>query len=87
VCTNTTLYNGTDPEEYHHLFQMLNEMGVEGMMVSPGFAYKEVAHHPIFMQRQEAQTFFRRIFEGVQAGHSLLQQPPLPRLPSGQAPL
>lgn len=65
VCTNTTLYSGTRPEEYHQLFPMLNAMGVEGMMVSPAFQYKEVAHQPIFMQRQDAQQFFRRIFEGL----------------------
>jgi len=64
VCTNTTLFSGNRPEEYHELFAMLNDFGVEGMMVSPGFQYKEVAHHDIFMQREEAQGFFRRIFEG-----------------------
>jgi len=65
VCTNTTLFSGTKPEEYHQLFPMLNDMGVEGMMVSPGFQYKEVAHHDLFMQRKEAQAFFRRIFAGA----------------------
>ncbi len=64
VCTNTTLYSGSQPEEYHELFAMLNDMGVEGMMVSPGFQYKEVAHHDIFLQREEAHSFFRRIFGG-----------------------
>ncbi|MBI1886264.1 MAG: adenosyl-hopene transferase HpnH [Chloroflexi bacterium] len=75
VCTNTTLYSGTNPEEYHQLFPMLNEMGVEGMMVSPAFQYKEVAHQPIFMQRQEAQGFFRRIFEGSGKGIRFYNNP------------
>ncbi|MCI0814758.1 MAG: adenosyl-hopene transferase HpnH, partial [Chloroflexi bacterium] len=64
VCTNTTLFSGNQPEEYHRLFAMLNDMGVEGMMVSPGFQYKEVAQHDIFLQREEARSFFRRVFEG-----------------------
>lgn len=64
VCTNTTLYNGTSPEEFHQLFAMLKEMGVEGIMVSPGFEYKEVADRGIFLARQQAINFFRRIFAG-----------------------
>ncbi|MEO6196545.1 MAG: adenosyl-hopene transferase HpnH [Dehalococcoidia bacterium] len=75
VCTNTTLFSGNQPEEYHRLFAMLNDMGVEGMMVSPGFQYKEVAHHDIFLQRQEANSFFRRIFEGCRDGIRFYNNP------------
>jgi len=64
VCTNTTLYNGNQPEEYHRLFAMLNDMGVEGMMLVPGFQYRDVAHPDMFMQREEAHSFFRRVFGG-----------------------
>ncbi len=75
VCTNTTLFSGNQPEEYHQLFAMLNDMGVEGMMVSPGFQYKEVAHHDIFLQRQEARSFFRRIIEGCRDGIRFYNNP------------
>ena len=75
VCTNTTLFSGNQPEEYHKLFSMLNDMGVEGMMVVPGFQYKEVAHHDIFMERDEARAFFRRIFEGCKAGIRFYNNP------------
>ncbi|HEU4759143.1 MAG TPA: adenosyl-hopene transferase HpnH, partial [Dehalococcoidia bacterium] len=75
VCTNTTLFDGNHPEEYHQLFAMLNEMGVEGMMVAPGFRYKEVAHHNIFLQREEARSFLRRILEGCQAGIRFYNNP------------
>ncbi|HZP26619.1 MAG TPA: adenosyl-hopene transferase HpnH [Dehalococcoidia bacterium] len=75
VCTNTTLFNGNEPEEYHEMFHMLNDMGVEGMMVSPGFQYKEVAHHDIFLQREEANNFFRRIFEGCRDGVRFYNNP------------
>lgn len=75
VCTNTTLYSGNRPEEYHELFVMLNGMGVEGMMVSPGFQYKEVAQHDMFMQREEAGSFFRRIFQGCRDGIRIYNNP------------
>jgi hopanoid biosynthesis associated radical SAM protein HpnH len=75
VCTNTTLYSGNRPEEYHELFAMLNDLGVEGMMVAPGFQYKEVAEHDIFMQREQANSFFRRIFEGCRDGIRFYNNP------------
>ena len=75
VCTNTTLFSGNEPEEYHRLFAMLNDLGVEGMLISPGFQYKEVAHHDIFMQREEAQSFFRRVFEGCKDGIRFYNNP------------
>ena len=75
VCTNTTLFSGNEPEEYHRLFAMLNDLGVEGMLISPGFQYKEVAHHDIFMQRGEAQSFFRRVFEGCKDGIRFYNNP------------
>lgn len=65
VCTNTTLYNGTQPQEFHHLFALLKDLGVEGIMVSPGFEYREVADRGIFFARQQATAFFRRVFAGA----------------------
>jgi hopanoid biosynthesis associated radical SAM protein HpnH len=75
VCTNTTLYSGNKPAEYHELFAMLNDIGVEGMMVSPGFQYREVAGHDIFLQREEANSFFRRVFEGCRDGIRFYNNP------------
>ena len=75
VCTNTTLFSGNEPEGYHRLFAMLHDMGVEGMMVTPGFQYKEVAQHDIFMQREEARSFFGRVFEGCRTGLRFYNNP------------
>jgi len=75
VCTNTTLFSGNEPEEYHRLSAMPHDMGVEGMMVAPGFQYKEVAHHDIFMQREEAHSFFRRVFHGCRTGLRFYNNP------------
>ena len=75
VCTNTTLFSGNNPDAYHEFFGMLNDMGVEGMMVAPAFQYKEVAHHDIFMQREEAHSFFRRVFDGCRTGVRFYNSP------------
>jgi hopanoid biosynthesis associated radical SAM protein HpnH len=36
VCTNTTLFHGSDVDDLHRAFAELAEIGVEGLMVSPG---------------------------------------------------
>ena len=63
VCTNTTLFHGSDVEDLHTLFATLQALGVEGLMVSPGFAYGEVADRDIFLARQESVAVFRRVLD------------------------
>ena len=75
VCTNTTLYSGTQPREFQELFAMLTRIGVEGIMVSPGFQYEEVEEEDLFLARQEAARFFRSIFEGCGNGTRLYNNP------------
>jgi hopanoid biosynthesis associated radical SAM protein HpnH len=75
VCTNTTLYSGVQPQEFQALFAMLTKMGVEGIMVSPGFQFEEVAAKDIFLARQQATEFFRSIFEGCRNGTRFYNNP------------
>ncbi len=55
VCTNTTIFRGTQPQEYVDLFVHLKEMGVEGCITSPGFDYASVTDQHQFLARTEAQ--------------------------------
>jgi len=75
VCTNTTVYDGTSPQEFQELFAMLTKAGVEGIMLSPGFQYPEVAEQGIFLARHKATDFFRAIFEGSQNGTRFYHDP------------
>jgi len=63
VCTNTTLFHGTDVGDVHQLFRFLTELGVEGLMVSPGYAYEDVPHQELFYQRRESIDVFRRVLD------------------------
>lgn len=63
VCTNTTIYKGSDVADLHRLFQMLCDIGVEGLMVSPAYAYQAVPEQEIFLQRQESIAVFRKILD------------------------
>lgn len=63
VCTNTTLFHGSDAGDLHALFADLQELGVEGLMVSPGFAYGDVADRDLFLERGESIAAFRRVLD------------------------
>ena len=63
VCTNTTLFHGSDVEDLHTLFRRLMGFGVEGLMVSPGYAYEDVPDRALFLKRQESIKVFRQVLD------------------------
>ena len=63
VNTNSTLFHGSDVEDLHTLFAQLTEMGVEGLMVSPGYAYEDVSDRELFLKRQESIAVFRQVLD------------------------
>ena len=63
VCTNTTLFHGSDVDDLHALFATLAELGVEGLMVSPGYSYEDVPNQEQFLRRQESIAVFRKILD------------------------
>lgn len=62
VMTNTTVFKSTSIEELEELCQLLKGLGVDGMLLSPGYHYATVADD-IFLTRQEIQKKFERILE------------------------
>lgn len=63
VNTNTTLFHGSDVEDLHELFALLTGLGVEGLMVSPGYAYEDVSDRELFLEREESIKVFRRVLD------------------------
>jgi len=55
VTTNTTLFDGFDPNSVRAFFDEMMDLGVEGMMVSPGYAYPKAPDQKSFM-RERAKT-------------------------------
>ncbi len=64
VATNTTAYHGSDPADLHELFRSLTRLGVEGIMLSPGYAYEQVPARELFLRREEAVRVFREVLDG-----------------------
>jgi len=61
VCSNTTVYSETDVSEIRDLFDHLTMLKVDGMLISPGFEYTDVADKDFFMKADEIGKKFREI--------------------------
>lgn len=75
VTTNSTLFNDADPETYRRFFDTLMELGVEGMMVSPGYPYEKAPDQEHFLHRGETQSLFRRILSNPKRSWRFNQSP------------
>lgn len=61
VTTNTTLFEGADPNSVRLFFDEMMALGVEGMMVSPGYAYEKAPDQKNFLKRQRTHHLFNMI--------------------------
>lgn len=59
VTTNTTLFDGTDPNSVREFFDEMMELGVEGMMLSPGYSYDKAPDQTHFLGRARTRRLFR----------------------------
>ena len=61
VTTNTTLFDGADPNSVREFFDEMMTLGVEGMMLSPGYSYDKAPDQKHFMGRARTRKLFRTI--------------------------
>jgi hopanoid biosynthesis associated radical SAM protein HpnH len=61
VTTNTTLFDGADPNSVRAFFDEMMELGVEGMMLSPGYSYDKAPDQKHFLGRARTRRLFRAI--------------------------
>ncbi|MEE3502016.1 adenosyl-hopene transferase HpnH [Acidiphilium acidophilum] len=62
VSINCTLFDGTDPARVAGFLDTVNEIGVDGVMTSPGYAYERAPDQEHFLNRQRTKELFRAIF-------------------------
>jgi hopanoid biosynthesis associated radical SAM protein HpnH len=65
VTTNTTVFDGESPEELHGLFDFLADLGVDGMMISPGYSYAWAPDQEHFLKREQTKALFREVLAPV----------------------
>jgi hopanoid biosynthesis associated radical SAM protein HpnH len=63
VCTNTTLFNGADAAHVRDFFDEAMDLGVEGMMLSPGYIYEKAPDQNGFLHRDTSKALFKKILE------------------------
>jgi hopanoid biosynthesis associated radical SAM protein HpnH len=61
VTTNTTLFDGADPNSVRSFFDEMMDLGVEGMMLSPGYSYDKAPDQQHFLGRARTRRLFRVI--------------------------
>src|ERR1700709_1443555 len=61
VTTNTTLFDGADPNPVRRHFDQMMDAGVESMMVSPGYTYDKAPDQQHFLGRAKSRKLFRSI--------------------------
>jgi hopanoid biosynthesis associated radical SAM protein HpnH len=76
VTTNTTLFANAQADEVRRFFDEMMDLGVEGMMVSPGYAYPKAPDQASFC-RERAQTneLFETILSNRKGGWKFNQSP------------
>jgi hopanoid biosynthesis associated radical SAM protein HpnH len=61
VTTNTTLYDDANPQRLRKFFDTLMDLGVEGMMISPGYSYAKAPDQEHFLPHEKTIGLFRRL--------------------------
>ena len=62
VITNTTIFKETEIAEVEELCEFLSGLGIDGMLISPGYQYESV-ERDIFLTRRDMEEKFKRILE------------------------
>jgi hopanoid biosynthesis associated radical SAM protein HpnH len=62
VNINCTLFDGAEPERYAQFFDDVMAMGLDGITVSPGYAYERAPDQEHFLSRRRTKELFRDIF-------------------------
>jgi hopanoid biosynthesis associated radical SAM protein HpnH len=62
VTINCTLFNNADPAQVAAFFDDVKTLGIEGITVSPGYAYERAPDQQHFLNRSKTKELFRQIF-------------------------
>ena len=75
VTTNSTLFDGANPLRMREFFDEMMGLGVEGMMVSPGYSYSKAPDQEHFLRRQRANDLFTRMLDNPKKSWKFNQSP------------
>ena len=61
VTTNTTLFDDAEPARVRRFFDEIMELGIEGMMISPGYSYDKAPDQKSFLKRDRTRSLFSQL--------------------------
>lgn len=61
VTTNSTIFDGHDGEHFRGFLDDMMALGVESMMLSPGYSYDKAPDQEHFLKRTQSYKFFREL--------------------------
>jgi hopanoid biosynthesis associated radical SAM protein HpnH len=68
VTINCTLFSDADPARVAAFFDEMKEVGLDGITVSPGYAYERAPDQEHFLNRERTKNLFRGIFSRGNGG-------------------
>lgn len=75
VTTNTTLFDGADAKSVRAHFDEMTALGVEGMMLSPGYSYDKAPDQNKFLGKAKTRRLFNAILSNRKKGWVFNQSP------------
>jgi hopanoid biosynthesis associated radical SAM protein HpnH len=75
VTTNTTLFDGADPKSVRAFFDDMMALGVEGMMLSPGYSYDKAPDQQHFLAKTRTRRLFHAILSNRKSNWRFNQSP------------
>jgi hopanoid biosynthesis associated radical SAM protein HpnH len=68
VSINCTLFDNADPDRVASFFDSVKQLGIDGITVSPGYAYERAPDREHFLNRARTKQLFRRLFRKGRGG-------------------
>jgi hopanoid biosynthesis associated radical SAM protein HpnH len=68
VTINCTFFNDANPERIANFFDTVMALGVDGITMSPGYAYERAPDQKHFLNRAKTKEIFRGVFRHRKAG-------------------
>jgi len=75
VTTNTTLFDGANPLRMREFFDEMMNLGVEGMMLSPGYSYSKAPDQEHFLRRGKTHDLFSKMLSNSKRRWKFNQSP------------
>ena len=75
VTTNTTLFDDANPSRVRKFFDEMMGLGVEGMMISPGYSYDKAPDQNSFLKRDRTRALFKQLLTDRKRGWQFNQSP------------